>query len=492
MLRGLAVLAAAASAAVFVASPGEHSIAHARGHTVINETARAKPNIVFVLTDDLSWDLIPFMPNVQAMQRDGVTFSNYFVTDSLCCPSRTSIFTGRYPHNHRVLSNTAPSGGFAAFNRGDQRHTFATVLQKAGYRTSMMGKFLNGYRPRGRYVPPGWSNWQVSGGAYGGFDYLLDVNGHNTRFGVNPHDYMTDVLSRRGRRFVSRTAKAKQPFFLEIATYAPHHPYTPAPRDSHAFPGLPAPRTAAFDTANENAPQWLRDRPPLAPEQTAQLDADFRKRAQSVLAVDDLVGRIRETLAARGLSKNTYVVFSSDNGYHMGDHRLTAGKMTAFDSDIRVPLIVVGPGVPAGRTVNELTENIDLAPTFERLAGSKPPETVDGHGLVALLHGQHPRPWRDAVLIEHHHPPTPEGDPDSQTQVSGNPPSYEAIRTEAGTYVEYVTGEHEYYDLVSDPDEIDNVYDLLSPDQLTTLENKLAALQSCYGYESCWTEAISP
>ncbi|MFL5893628.1 MAG: sulfatase-like hydrolase/transferase, partial [Thermoleophilaceae bacterium] len=303
MLRFAAVLAVAALAAALGLSSGGRA-APARAH----ERVHPRPNVVFILTDDLSWNLIQFMPHVRQMQRDGETFTNYFVTDSLCCPSRASIFTGRYPHNHRVLTNTAPAGGFAAFRRRAQRRTFATAIQKAGYRTAMMGKYLNGYKPRAGYVPPGWSNWQVGGKAYSGFDYFLDVNGQSSRFGGSPRDYVTDVLSRRGRHFVTRAAKAKSPFFIEIATYAPHHPYTPAPRDRYAFAGLSAPRTAEFDAPTTDAPSWLRDRPALTPEQTTQLDVDFRKRAQSVLAIDDMVGRIRASLAARHLSRDTYLV----------------------------------------------------------------------------------------------------------------------------------------------------------------------------------------
>jgi N-acetylglucosamine-6-sulfatase len=450
----------------------------------------ARPSIVFVLTDDLSWNLVRFMPNVRKMQREGMTFTNYFVTDSLCCPSRASIFTGRYPHNHGVLTNTAPGGGFAAFRDGAESHTFATALQGAGYRTAMMGKYLNGYRPIGRYVPEGWSNWQVPGsGAYGGFGYLLSSNGRTAHFGTRRRDYVTDVLRRRGLAFVDRVARKRVPFFLEVATYAPHAPYTPAPRDRSDFPGLIAPRTAAFDAQTRNAPAWLRDRTALTPEQIARLNENFRKRAQAVQAVDDLIGGIRARLKARGVADNTYIVFSSDNGLHLGEHRLETGKMTAFDTDIRVPLIVVGPDVPRGSVTNALTENIDLAPTFVGIGRGKPAASVDGRSLLGLLHGFAQRPWRDAVLIEHHHPETPNGDPDHQTARGGNPPSYEALRTKDGLYVEYVDGEREWYDLRTDPNELDNRYEQLDYAERFALHEWLAALQACRG-EGCRRAAV--
>jgi arylsulfatase A-like enzyme len=440
-----------------------------------------RPNIVFILTDDLSWNLVQYMPNVQAMQREGMTFTNYFVTDSLCCPSRASIFSGRYPHNHGVLTNTPPTGGFSAFRRGAEAETFATSLQDAGYRTSMMGKYLNGYKPAGRYVAPGWSNWQVSGGGYAGFNYALSTNGRIAHFGRSHRAYLTDVLRRRSKAFVSRVARKGNPFLIEVATFAPHRPSTPAPRDRYAFPGLTAPRDAAFDAVPANAPAWLRGRPPLSQEEIATMDTEFQRRAQSVQAVDMLVGQVRRLLRERGLDRNTYVVFSSDNGYHMGERRLLAGKMTAYDSDVRVPLIVTGPGVPAGSTMNALAENVDLAPTFMRLGGVRPPSWVDGHGLVSLLRGQVPPGWRDAVLIEHHHPETPNGDPDRQTTSSGNPPSYEALRTANELYVEYVDGEREWYDLTNDPNQLHNAYGELQPDAQEALHERLVELEGCRG-----------
>ena len=475
-MRSLVLLAAAVTLAAVVIAPARDERAAAQ--------APERPNIVFVLTDDLSWNLVGYMPNVRQMQREGMTFTNYFVTDSLCCPSRASIFTGRYPHNHGVLTNTAPMGGFSAFRRGAQSRTFATALQGAGDRTAMMGKYLNGYHPREGSVPPGWSNWQVPGSAYRGFGYVMNTNGRTAHFGTRRRAYITDVLRRRGKSFVARVAREDKPFLMEVATFAPHHPYTPAPRDRFEFPGLIAPRGPSFGVGVEDAPAWLRDRAPLGPEQVAVLDEDFRKRAQSVQAVDDLIGQIRNELARTGLDRNTYVVFSSDNGFHMGEHGLTAGKMTAFDTDIRVPLIVVGPHVPPGSVTDELAENIDLAPTFMRLGGVKPYSSVDGQGLVSLLHGAVPDQWRDAVLIEHHHPQIVTGDPDRQAEPSGNPPSYSALRTKTETYVEYQNGEREYYDLEMDPDQLINAYDDLSSARRSALHAELQALESCSG-EAC-------
>jgi N-acetylglucosamine-6-sulfatase len=398
-----------------------------------------KSNIIFILTDDLSMNLLQYMPNVQQMQKDGATFVNYFVTDSLCCPSRSSIFTGKFPHNTGVFTNTPPDGGFEVFNsQNNQSHTFAVALQRAGYKTAMLGKYLNGYRPIRDGVPPGWNEWDVAGNGYPEFNYNLNQNGRVTRHGSNPEDYLTDVLAQIADSFVRRSAGG--PFFTEIATFAPHGPYTPAPRDADKFPGLVAPRSAAFGARPDaNAPKWLQEIPPLRPREIRHIDESFRLRAQSVQAVDKMIGQLRATLAALG-DDNTYIVFSSDNGYHMGEYSLRPGKMTAFETDIHVPLVIVGPGVPKGQVVNAIVENIDLCPTFTELAGASSPTEPDGHSLVALLRGdvQGELDWRRAALIEHRRPAKlDEADPDAPARHSANPTSYDAIRIKDALYVEY-------------------------------------------------------
>jgi arylsulfatase A-like enzyme len=456
-----------------------------------------RPNIVLVLTDDLSWNLLPYMPHVLAMERRGETFSNYFVTDSLCCPSRASIFTGRFPHDTKIYSNNSPEGGFIKFHdRGEELDTFATSLQRQGYRTALMGKYLNGYEPEdieegnsAPYVPPGWSEWDVAGDGYPEFNYKLNSDGHIHHYGHAPGEYLTDVLARKGRRFISASARRHVPFMLEIATFAPHEPFVPAPRDAHDFPGLTAPRNPAFDAANTGAPAWLRNFTPLSEPQIEKLDRQFRRRAQSVRAVDEMIGAIEHQLALTGQLQNTYILFSSDNGLHMGEHRLLAGKLTAFDSDIRVPLIVTGPGVPHARTVSAMTENIDLSPTFDQLAGALIPASVDGRSLVSLLHGSRTRKWRKQILVEHRGPDIVPGDPDLPTQGSGNPPTYEAIRTKTSLYVEYENGEREYYDLRTDPFELRNAAAELSPARQLLLHDALGRLAHCRGATRCWRAA---
>jgi arylsulfatase A-like enzyme len=446
-----------------------------------------RPNIVFVLTDDLSLNLVQYMPHVLQMQKDGVTFKNYFVTDSLCCPSRSSIFTGRYPHNTGVYRNTGADGGYRAFtSRGHEQATFATALSTAGYRTAMLGKYLNGYQPKSNSPAAGWKMWTVAGNGYPEFNYDLNQDSKIVHHGSQPADYLTDVLSGSAVDFIKQSAGT--PFIIEVATFAPHAPYTPAPRDANAFPGLRAPRTPAFGAAADaKAPQWLRAHRQLSSADTAKIDADFRKRAQSVLAVDKMIGELQAAVAAIGQQGNTYFVFSSDNGYHMGEYNLMPGKMTAFDTDIHVPLIVTGPGVPAGATVEDVAENVDLCPTFTELGGMTPAASIDGRSLAPLLHGEKPRDWRTVALVEHRGPVKNLTDPDLPSPRSGNPTTYEAIRDRTSVYVEYATGEKEYHDLASDPDELRNTFSSLPPDKQAALHATLAAVQNCHGAQSCST-----
>jgi N-acetylglucosamine-6-sulfatase len=459
-----------------------------------------RPNIVFVLTDDLATNLLPYMPHVRALQRAGMTFTNYTVTDSLCCPSRASIFTGDFPHTTKIVTNNGNYGGFLLFhNRGEEAHTFAPVVQSRGYRTALMGKYLNSYHAsfpapavlgdwtpaQSTFVPPGWTDWDAVG--FGYYQYGYDLNHDHTvlRHGHAPQDYLNTVLQNHGLDFISDSVRVKAPFLLEIASFSPHAPATPAPQDLNSFADVTAPRGPAFDRLPKNAPAWLRSRPPMDAAMIASIDAAFRQRVRSVQSVDRMIGALEQRLQATGQAGNTVFVFSSDNGYHMGDYRLKPGKLTAFDTDVRVPLIVAGPGIAAGSVNSDVVENVDLAPTFEQLAGAVPPDTVEGSSLVPLLHGESP-PWRSLALVEHHGLDDTPGDPDRQNSSAGNPPTYAAIRSPRFTYVRYVTGEREYYDLARDPYELDNLAATLSPARVRQLDGWLDALHTCVGARPCW------
>ncbi|QUQ63808.1 sulfatase family protein [Kutzneria sp. CA-103260] len=466
------------------------------GAQAASSAAPAKPNIVFVLTDDLATNLVQYMPHVQALAKAGTSFSNYTVTDSLCCPSRSSVFSGKFPHDTGIYTNGGSDGGFGTFHaRGEEKDTVATSLQAAGYRTGMMGKYLNGYQPastldgQANYVPPGWSEWDVAGNGYPEFNYNLNENHKVVHYGSQPKDYLTDVLSGKASDFINSSASAHSPFFLEVATFAPHAPYTPAPADANSFPGLKAPQGPAYDTLPSDPPAWLAGRAPLTAQEQQNINADFRKRVQAVQAVDRMLASIEHTLSTAGVAGDTDVVFSSDNGYHMGEYRLNPGKMTAFDTDVNVPLVVSGPGVPAGRTVGAPVENIDLRPTFADLAGANTPTDVDGHTLKPLLANNNPTGWRTAGLIEHHGPDTDPSDPDFPAANSGNPTTYEALRTATYTYVEYSDGGKEYYDRRTDPSELHNTVKQLPAATLAALHKDLQAMTACHGQTACWQAA---
>jgi arylsulfatase A-like enzyme len=308
-------------------------------------------------------------------------------------------------------------------------------------------------------------------------------------YGRRPSAYLTTVLSKLASKYVARSAPSdggsRQPFALEVATFAPHEPYVAAPRDRGRFRRVQAPRTPAFGhTDRLGNPRWL-DQPPLTSTAIANIDRDFRRRVRSVQAIDRLLGKLQREVRADGLASSTYFVFSSDNGYHMGEHRLRPGKMTAFDTDIHVPLVIVGPGIRPGMRINALTENVDLAPTFEELAGHTPAPSVDGRSLVPLLEGQSPAHWRRAVLVEHHGPDVDVHDPDYPQPGSGNPPSYEAIRLARAVYVEYIDGEHEYYDIAADPFELRNAYADLPRARRVALHRDVMRLARCHGAVSC-------
>ncbi len=450
-----------------------------------------RPNIVFVLVDDLSMNLVQYMPNVRKLQQDGTTFTNYTVTDSLCCPSRASIFKGQFPHNTGIVKNHGSDGGFRLFHsRGQEKSTWATDMQATGYRTAFMGKYLNEYHAKltmgtGKpYVPPGWDEWAVGGNAYDNFNYELNENGTVVKYGDKPEHYMTDVLSAKASNFITTTAAAGQPFIIEVSTYAPHSPFTPAPRDADLFKGLTAPRPPAWDKVPEGS-VWQPADMKLTPKQKTRMDLEFRKRVQSVQSVDKMIGSLRQTLATAGIADKTLVIFNSDNGYHMGEYALPSGKQTAYDTDVNVPLVVAGPGVKAGQTVDLIVENIDFRPTFVDWAGASAPSETDGRSFVPLLAGEQPADWRTTALIEHHDPATDPADPDYQHDSKNIPPSYDALRTATFTYIEYVDGTVEYFDRQADPHMLKNTAGTLTPERLAELRTVLRGMATCIGADAC-------
>lgn len=477
------LLTAIAVGATPVAVGGTNQESSARTQTL---SAHPKPNIVLVLTDDLSWNLVRYMPSVRRMMRQGMTFRQFAVSDPLCCPSRASILTGQLPHNTGVLRNVEPTGAYYAFNHGGaERNSIGIALQSGGYRTALLGKYFNRYQPARDGVPPGWDEWFATGAAYQGFDYLMNHEGVVEAHGAAASDYFTDVIRTDALQFLRRTA-GRAPFYLEISTFAPHTPAIPAPRDANAYPALKLPRVPSFAHANTYRPHWLRVLPPLTPSQIKALDDEFRHRVQSDEAVDRMITQVRALLRDAGVARDTYIVFTSDNGYHMGEHGLTAGKTDAFDTDIRVPLIVVGPHVRAGSSTSAVTENIDLAPTFEEMAGITHDPSRDGRSLMPILGhgGRAPRSWRTKVLVEYWRPPVPTDrrDPDRHGAAAGDPPGYRVLRTRYRTWVEYVgMRQRELYNRRTDPWEMHNLAHFLTGAQRRRLDRMADRLAACAG-----------
>ena len=448
-----------------------------------NISAESKPNLILILTDDQDLSSLQFMPKtLELLGAQGMTFRNHFVPLSLCCPSRATLLTGLYAHNHKVFTNFPPGGGFEKFvARGHEEANLATALHGAGYRTALIGKYLNGYPGEdGRaHIPPGWDVWvsPVQGSPYASYRYTLNRNGAFVKHGSKAEDYMTDVLSKEAVDFVR--SSGGQPFFLYLATYAPHKPATVAKRHAGLFPGLKAPRTPSFNEAVvSDKPARIRNLKPLKPEQIAAMDVLYRKQALSLQAVDEAVAALVEALRETGQLDNTFLVFTSDNGFHLGQHRLEPGKYTVYEPDVHVPLLVRGPGVPAGVEVTALTSAVDLAPTFADLAGVALP--ADGRSLVPFLEGQTPASWRQAVLLEQFNYAS--GPPDAGK--GPNHPAHAGLRTETFKYVQYGTGEREVYDLRNDPDELLNLRDRVSPAWMDLLSQRAKDLRACKG-NSC-------
>ncbi len=363
----------------------------------MQSTALPRPNIVMILADDLDQMLntIDTMPNLQALLvAQGMTFSHSMVPVPVCCPARASLLTGQLVHNHRIYANVPPIGGFAtAYANGLENATVATALHAAGYRTALLGKYLNGYPNADdpTYIPPGWDEWfvPISDSAYGSYDYTVNDNGTLISYGNTAQDYVTDVLASEAVEWISTTLSLSPtvPLFALVSVYAPHSPANPAPRHQSLFPDAQAPRTPSFNEAD------MSDKPPHM-QGLPLLDRDRHPGHRRALSQalcnrcrlsDEMIGQLVATLQAHGQLENTFIVFTSDNGLHMGQHRLFPGKGRGYEEDIRIPLIVRGPGVPAGTMRDDLASFADLAPTFADMAGTVMPTAIDGRSLLPLL-----------------------------------------------------------------------------------------------------------
>ncbi|HEX6014259.1 MAG TPA: sulfatase, partial [Geminicoccaceae bacterium] len=481
--RGNTTWAAALPAALLMAFGGLLAGAH-----VSPSAAAGPPNIVFLLADDLDERVASGMPRLQELAQSGTRFSKFYVTTPICVPSRATILTGKYAQNTNVRRNTPPFGGYQTFFQdGLEGRTIAVALQQAGYRTGFVGKYFNGYPAPAapNHVPPGWDYWvsapQGDNNIHLKTNYFLNENGAIVSYGNRPEDYVVDVYARKALEFVNSSADQGRPFALFLWLPPPHTPERPAPRHADAAVAPELPRTPAYpETSVADKPRHMR----LQPKSTTvlqQQDRRYRLRQQMVLSVDDALGSLRALLGQRGLLENTYVVFSSDNGWHHGEHNLPPYKGTGYEEDIRVPLVVAGPGVPAGREITRMVGNADLAPTFAAWTGAPLAPDADGRSLVGLLTSPSPDlfPWRGLLPIARLgdgvdpattwplYTPRPGVTVGYRclSQVPRWPipsdhtnrlPEWRGVRTDRYTYVQHVSGDRELYDSVTEPYQANN------------------------------------
>ncbi|XP_048862688.1 N-acetylglucosamine-6-sulfatase [Brienomyrus brachyistius] len=471
-----------------------------------------RPNIVLILTDDLDvaiGGMIPLSKLKKLIGDAGISFTNAFVASPLCCPSRASILTGKYPHNHHVINNTLEGNcSSRAWQKSQEPTAFPALLQKyAGYQTFFAGKYLNEYGTAEaggvEHVPPGWDYWFALEKNSKYYNYTLSVNGRPQKHGHNySEDYLTDVLANASLEFLQYKSNYK-PFFMMISTPAPHSPWTAAPQYESSFPNVKAPRDPSFNVHGKDK-HWLirQAKTPMTNSSLQFLDEAFRKRWQTLLSVDDLIEKVVKKLEMHGDLNNTYIMFTSDNGYHTGQFSLPVDKRQLYEFDIRVPLLVRGPNIKPNQTCQILVANVDLGPTILDIAGYSVNQTqMDGMSFLPLLNGQGQNfTWRTDILVEYEGegsnvsdpacpllgPGVSECFPDCVCEDSYNN-TYACVRTVSPSanlqYCEFDDNEVfvEVYNLTADPFELTNIAKSIDQEVLEKMNHRLMMLQSCSG-----------
>lgn len=428
------------------------------------------PNILLITTDDQSpRTVIPeAMPNLfSRLMPRGTTFSDYIVTTPLCCPSRATILTGQYGHNNGVLRNFYP-------DLKQQQNVLPAWLQRGGYNTAHVGKYLNSYEanPAGpSAVAPGWDLWFTTLEKRRYYNWKASKNGRVRRYGSQDNDHVTRVTSDFAVRWTRRLARKKDPFYMQVDYYAPHTSTgrdtrcstgaVPEPEDEGRFDLYSVPRPPNYNEADvSDKPASVRDRTAVTPEEELNIERRLRCTLEALYGVDRGIGRLMDTLKQRRELDDTVIVFTSDNGFFYGEHRIPKGKPSPYEENLRMPLTIYVPPKFRDRadlvpTTNAPVANIDIAPTFLELADTEPCRTkricrvMDGRSLMPLMDGSGGWPNPRAIGVEL-------GECD-----------YRGIRYERQVYFQYsaenadgtcgpVNG-IETYDLDSDPYQLDNL-----------------------------------
>ncbi|XP_035996516.1 glucosamine (N-acetyl)-6-sulfatase (Sanfilippo disease IIID), b [Fundulus heteroclitus] len=471
-------------------------------------------NVVVVLVDDQDVALggmTPMKKTKELIGEAGATFVNAFTVTPLCCPSRSSILTGRYPHNHEVRNNSL-SGNCSSvqWQQGPEALAFPVYLSKQKYQTFFGGKYLNQYGRKDAgdvsHVPPGWDQWNALVGNSQYYNYTLSVNGKAEQHGDSyEKDYLTDLILNRSLSFLDDRSP-QHPFFIMLAPPAPHSPWTAAPQYQKEFSNVQAPRDGSFDKPGKDK-HWLLRQPvnPMPNSSITFLDNAYRKRWQALLSVDDMVEKLVKKLDSIKELNNTYIFYTSDNGYHTGQFSLPIDKRQLYEFDIRIPLLVRGPGIKPNQTIKAPVLNIDLAPTFLDISGvNLSTANMDGQSFLAQmapsLRNGTVRPF---FLVEY----TGEGNPTKDPTCPKLGPgvsqcfpdcvcedafnnTYACVRTLDGKqdlqYCEFADSESfvEVYNLTSDPHQLENIVKKVDPAILQAMNQRLIKLQSCVG-DSC-------
>jgi arylsulfatase A-like enzyme len=451
-------------------------------------SAPRKANVIVVMTDDMRYDDLAYMPATRHMIGGaGASFERYYDSFSLCCPARATFFSGQYAHNNGVLGSPDKASsqglGFGQFHRAGESRSLATWLKRNDYRTIHIGKYLNGYGKRGVSLraPAGWSEWWGAWGktVYKMNHYALDHatrrGGHLEHFGGGRRAYKTNAETRIARRFI-RHLPRRTPFFLSLAPLAPHIDVAgsragvqgpaPDPRDRGVYASEPLPQPPSFNEADvSDKPSYMSSRPVLDEAQIETIRRGHIRRIESLRAVDRMVGSLVGLLSRRHLLSRTYIIFTSDNGFMEGEHRIPAGKIVPYEESIHLPLLIRGPGIPAGVHRSQLVGNIDLAPTIAAMTGSHPRLVPDGTSLLGIARSN--TAFDRPLLLEEFLPG------------SG---AYTGVRAGHWLYVHYLNDERELYDLKRDPYQLNNLAgSIVNGGREAELEDLLTQLQDCRG-----------